>query len=126
MQATRCWGSREQKLGAIAKKLTQLLKESDMASKLSPSFTMASELAEPDAVYCVGISHRECHGVLSLIKREPLRFLPEQWLARDEIDPEILAMLPKGKASLDQRTLMELEDWFGPRGRFPALMIGNV
>jgi len=37
----------------------------------------------------------------------------------------VMALLPKGKTSLDGRTLMELEDWFGPRGRFPALKIGN-
>lgn len=96
-----------------------------MASKLSPSFTMASELAEPDAVYCVGVSHHECHAVVSLIERQPLKFLPEQWLAREQIDPEVLAMLPKGKMSLDTRTLAELEDWFGPDGKFPALRIGN-
>jgi hypothetical protein len=51
-----------------------------MAWKLSPAFTMASELIKPDAVICVGVSQREHHGVLSLIERKPLRFLPEQWM----------------------------------------------
>jgi len=41
---------------------------------------MASELIKPDAVICVGVSQREHHGVLSLIERKPLRFLPEQWM----------------------------------------------
>ena len=94
-----------------------------MAWKLSPSFTVAGELAEPDVVYCVGISHRECNGVVSLIKRDPLIFLPEHWLTLEQIDRDVLAMLPKGKTTLDIRTLME--DWFGPRGRFPALQIGK-
>ena len=96
-----------------------------VASKLSPSFTMACELAEPDAMYCVAISHRECNGVVSLIKHDLLRFLPEHWLTPDQIDNDVLGMLPKGETSLGIPTLMALEDWFGPRGRFPALKFGK-
>ena len=96
-----------------------------MAWKLSPSFTMASELAEPDAVICVGVSHRESHGAVSFIERNPLRFSPEQWLSQEQLDPEVLALLPKGKVSLDPSTLAELEEWFGPAGKFPAVRIGN-
>src|SRR3990170_5863764 len=39
-----------------------------MQWKLSPAFTIASELKVPDAVYCIGVSHRECYGVMSLIR----------------------------------------------------------
>ena len=74
---------------------------------------------------CFGVSHHERYGAVSLIQRDPLRFLPEQWLTQEQIDPELLALLPRGGTTLDARTLMELEDWFGPRGRFPALKIGN-
>jgi hypothetical protein len=96
-----------------------------MAWKLSSAFTMASELMEPDAVICVGVSHRERYGVLSRIERTPLRFLPEQWLAPEQLDPEVLAMLPHGASSLIASEIAELEQWFGPNGKFPAVLIGN-
>jgi len=57
----------------------------------------------------------------SLIERNPLRFLPEQWLAPQQLDPDILALLPKGATTLTAVELAELQDWFGPRGKFPAL-----
>jgi hypothetical protein len=96
-----------------------------MAWKPSPAFTMASELMQPDAVICVGVSHRERYGVLSRIERKPLRFLPEQWLAPEQLDPEVLAMLPQGAVSLTATELAELEEWFGSNGKFPAVRIGN-
>jgi hypothetical protein len=34
-------------------------------------------------------------------------------------------MLPKGAASLDARSLPELDEWFGPAGKFPAVKISN-
>src|SRR5437879_2463160 len=37
-----------------------------MQWKLSPGFTIASELKVPDAVYCMGVTHRECYAVLSV------------------------------------------------------------
>ena len=40
-----------------------------MAWKLSTGFVLATELIEPDAVYAVGVTHRECIGVLSRIGR---------------------------------------------------------
>ena len=48
-----------------------------MQWKLSPAFTIASELIQPDAVYCIGVSHRECYGIMSVIARNPIRFAPE-------------------------------------------------
>ena len=96
-----------------------------MECKLSPAFTIASELKEPDAVYCVGVSHHECYGVLSLITRKPIRFSSEQWLTRAQIGDEVPAMLPKGQTSLDARAIAELHEWFGPSGKFRAVKIGN-
>jgi hypothetical protein len=37
----------------------------------------------------------------------------------------VLALLPKGKVSIDAAAIVELEEWFGPEGKFPALKIGN-
>jgi len=96
-----------------------------MQWKLSPAFTMASELVQPDAVYCVGVSHGECYGVISLIKRNPITFGPEQWLTREQMGDEIPSMLPKGAGSLNACDIAELQAWFGPDGKFPAMRIGN-
>jgi hypothetical protein len=48
-----------------------------MAWKLSPAFTLASETVSPDAVFCIGVSHHECHAALWHIMRKP------EWRSRD-------------------------------------------
>jgi hypothetical protein len=58
---------------------------------------------------------------MSLISRIPLRFTPEQWLSRAQIGDEYASLLPK--TSLDARAIAEPEEWFGPKGGFPAVTI---
>jgi hypothetical protein len=96
-----------------------------MAWKLSPAFTLASEIISPDAVYCIGVSHRECHAALSRITRKPLRFGEIEWLTRAQIGDEYVGLLPRGKVTLEAKDIAELDEWFGPEGRFPALKIGR-
>jgi hypothetical protein len=96
-----------------------------MAWKLSPAFTLASEIISPDAVYCIGVSHHECHAALSRIIREPLRFGEVEWLTRAQIDDAYVELLPRGEAMLDAKAVAELEEWFGPEGIFPAVMMGR-
>lgn len=54
-----------------------------MAWKLAPAFTQAVELEEPAAVACVGCSHEDTIGYVSLIERKPLRFSEPIALAAD-------------------------------------------
>ena len=96
-----------------------------MQWKLSPAFTMASEIVSPDAAYCIGVSHRECHAALSRIKRNPIRFGEIEWLTRSQIGDEYPSLLPRGETTLDVREIAELEEWFGTDGKFPAMKIGN-
>jgi hypothetical protein len=96
-----------------------------MQWKLSPAFTMASEIISPDAVYCIGVSHRECHAAMSRIIRNPVRFAEIEWLTRSQIGDEYPSLLPRGKATLDVQAIAELEEWFGPNGKFPAVRIQN-
>ena len=91
----------------------------------SQLFTLASEIISPDAVYCIGVSRHECHGVLSRIIREPLRFGEVEWLTRAQIDNAYVELLPRGEAMLDAKAVAELEEWFGPEGIFPAVMMGR-
>ena len=97
-----------------------------MQWKLSPAFTLASEIITPDAVYCIGVSHRECHAALSRIKRNPIAFGEIEWLPRSQIGDEYLSLLPRGMTTLDARAIVELEEWFGTDGKFPAMRIGNA
>ena len=96
-----------------------------MQWKLSPAFTLASEIISPDAVYCIGVSHRECHAAMSRIKRDPIRFGEIERLQRSQIDDAYVSLLPRGKFTLDAPAIAELEEWFGEDGEFPAMRIGN-
>jgi len=96
-----------------------------MQWKLSPAFTLASEIVSPDAVYCIGVSHRECYAEMSRITRGPIQFGEIEWLTRSQIGEEYPSLLPKGAASLDARAVAELDEWFGRNGKFPAVSIGN-
>jgi hypothetical protein len=87
---------------------------------------MASEYVNPDAVACIGVSHHECYGAVSLIARDPIRFRPIEWLSRAQIGDDVPAMLPKGSAALDARAITELDEWFGPQGMFPAVKITSA
>jgi hypothetical protein len=51
-----------------------------MALKCSPGFVLATEIAEPDAIVAIGVTHAQCIGVLSRISRKPLTFAQEEWL----------------------------------------------
>jgi hypothetical protein len=97
-----------------------------MAWKLSPAFTLASEIVSPDAVYCIGVSYHECHAAISRITRKPIRFGEIEWLAHGQIGDEYTSLLPRGSAALDAQAIAELEEWFGPAGKFPAVKISNV
>jgi len=107
-----------------AERLEQLRKVSlFMARKLSPGFTLASELIEPDSVYCFGATHKEQLAAISLIERNPLRFAKPQWLSPEQVGDEIRDLLPKGANTLDAAMIDELKEYFGPQGTFPAVHI---
>ena len=44
---------------------------------------------------------------------------------REQLGDEIPNMLPKGAGSLDARSIAEIDEWFGPEGKFPAVMISS-
>ncbi len=94
-----------------------------MAWKLSPGFTLASELMQPDSVYCFGATHKEQLAAISLIERNPLRFAKLQWLSPGQIGEEIRELLPKGAITLDVGMIDELREYFVPEGKFPAVHI---
>lgn len=108
---------------AILRNLALLL-----AWKQASAFTLASELYEPDSVYCVGIGYKERHACLARIAREPKpwtarNFGPVEWLPDASIDPALKELLPQGVREITARDLATLEKWFGAKGKFPAVKI---
>jgi hypothetical protein len=103
-----------------------------MAWKLSPGFTLASELHEPESVYVAGIMHREQHGLISLTQRLPpnrtgtyeVVFTEPRWLTREELGDDIPSLLPRGSRVITTAREKELRQWFGHDGKFPAVLLG--
>ncbi|MGO9545208.1 MAG: hypothetical protein ACLPPF_10480 [Rhodomicrobium sp.] len=99
-----------------------------MAWKQALGFTLASELYEPDSVYCVGLFPKERLACLARIRREPKpwtakNFGAVEWLPESSIDPMLLDLLPRGAREITSRDLATLEKWFGLKGKFPAAKI---
>lgn len=101
-----------------------------MTWKQALGFTLASELYQPDSVYCVGFMGRERHACLARITRTPKpwtvkNFGPVEWLPDSSIDPMLSGMLPQGVREMNAKDLSTLEKWFGARGKFPAIKIAT-
>ena len=99
-----------------------------MAWKQAPSFILASELTVPDCVYALGVSHKEVHACLSLIRRHPRPWTKEsfgrvQWIERAQVGQEMIDLLPRGARTIDAKELAMLVKWFGVNGRFPAVHV---
>lgn len=111
-------------LGEAADRRERLALLSDfMAAVHSPGFVVAAELKEPDAVFAAGFMPGERLGMISLVERKPLRFGKAEWVTPEDLGPDLPALLPGGKRHLNEARLAELEDWFGPGGKFPAVRI---
>jgi len=96
-----------------------------MALKQSPAFTFACELAEPDAVYCAGVSFSDTQLRLSTINRQPLSFSKSITLDPAQLDPQIKNLLARGALNIQPDRLSELQKWFGPSGKFPVLSVAS-
>jgi hypothetical protein len=96
-----------------------------MAQKMALVFTVAVELHDPDAIYCFGASHGGRIAAISAVERDPIRFGSVEWLAPDGAGDEIAALLPQGKVTLDAAGIAGLEAYFGTRGKFPAVRLGD-
>jgi hypothetical protein len=96
-----------------------------MAWKLSAGFILASELHEPDAVLSVGIQHNDYWALISLIERTPLAFSKPKSVLRENMDPVMLGLLPRGGRTITKARAKELAQWFGPEGKFPAVKIAT-
>jgi hypothetical protein len=97
-----------------------------MAWKQALGFTLASELIEPDAVYCLGVTVKEVCACFSRIRREPRpwkkeNFGPIEWMDRTQIGEEMIDLLPRAPRAMTPKETAMLERWFGPSGHYPAV-----
>ena len=101
-----------------------------MAWKQALGFTLASELFEPDSVYCVGLLPKERFACLARIRREPKPWTAKnfgvvEWLPDASIDPVLFDLLPRGVREITASDLATLDKWFGANGKFPAVKIAT-
>jgi hypothetical protein len=96
-----------------------------MTWKLARVFTVACELIDPDAIYCCGVTHSGRIAAISAIERDPLRFGNPEWLIPHDAADEIAALLPHDQVTLDAADVAELDAYFGARGKFPAVRLGD-
>lgn len=101
-----------------------------MAWKSATAFTWASELLEPDALYCAGVSRTERHACIARIDRvlPPLvtsSFGPVEWLPVSALDPTFVDLLPIGLRTLTPKAVSSMVRWFGKEGKFPAVHVAT-
>jgi hypothetical protein len=89
-----------------------------MAWKSAVAFVMSSELQVPDVVISAGVGR---HGVVAAARpvlRKPLTVGPVEWLPESAVGEEVVALLPRGRGTLDAATEAELVRVFGTGGEF--------
>jgi hypothetical protein len=96
-----------------------------MMWKTAVVFTLAVEPTNPNAIYCFGTTHTDQIAAISAIERNPTRFGSPEWLAQDDITDEIASLFPRGEAMLDAADIAALDGYFGARGKFPAVRLGD-
>lgn len=97
-----------------------------MVSWLSTGFVMAAQIEEPEAVFAAGVTVRECVWCLSRITRSPLGFEEVEWPDVALLGEELPGLLPKGRRYLSAARSKELEEWFGPHGRYPGVFLEDI
>ena len=97
-----------------------------MAWKQALGFTLASELIEPDCVYCLGVTAKDVCACFSRIRREPRpwtkeNFGPVAWMDQAQIGQEMIDIFPRHPRAMTPKETAMLQKWFGPKGRYPAV-----
>lgn len=89
-----------------------------MAWKSVTAFVMSSELIVPDAVISAAVDRNDVLSACRPIVRKPLTVGPLQWLPRQSVGEEVVALLPRGRVVLDPATEAALVRAFGDGGEF--------
>lgn len=92
------------------------------------SFTLSSELYEPDAVCCIGVSREEAHLALMRMTRtdKPWKeniFWPVEWFDGHQVDAHVVGLLPRKPRAMTPKEVAMCQKWFGPDGQYPLVHI---
>ena len=90
------------------------------------AFTMTANIEEPEALVTLGVGMDGVLCCMSVIEGEKgyydeNSFGRAMWLPREAVGEDIMAVLPRGAMALSENDLVELEEWFGKDGKFPAV-----
>jgi len=91
-----------------------------MAWKSATAFVMSSELQEPDCVISAAVGRDGVLVAARPILRKPLTLGPIEWLPKESVGDEVVALLPRGTVTLDRETEAALVRAFGSGGEFEA------
>lgn len=94
-----------------------------MSLKRSLGFVMAAEIHEPPSVIAIGVTDTGSVGVTATVTGSPRCFGDVKVLRAEDVDPGILALLPRDVRSLPEERLAEIDAMFGSEGLFPAIRI---
>lgn len=94
------------------------------------AFICVTELQEPDCIMAIGIGYQNTYACSSMISRYPRPWSDENfaqpiWCNDSAVGGEFRDMLPKGTNRLTTAEVLELDEWFGSSGKFPAFDIGT-
>ena len=91
-----------------------------MAWKSATAFVMSSELIKPDCVISAAVDRGNVLVAARPIVRKPLTVGPIEWLPKESVGEEVVALLPRGRVVLDPETEAALVRAFGTGGEFEA------
>ena len=80
--------------------------------KAATGFVKSTELIEPDAIVTVAVTRDGASGALRRITREPISFGEIEWFGRDNVDDEVLALLPPRSLMLTENDLQFIDQAF--------------
>jgi hypothetical protein len=91
-----------------------------MAWKSAVAFVMSSELVAPGCVIAAGVGREDVLVAARPLLRKPLTVGPIEWLPKESVGEEVVALLPRGRAVLNGETEAALLQAFGKGGEFEA------
>jgi hypothetical protein len=91
-----------------------------MAWKLATAFVMSSELVAPDCVMSAAVGRNDVLAAAWPILSKPLTVAPVEWLPKEAVGDEVVALLPRGRVVLDWETEAALVRAFGSGEEFEA------
>lgn len=89
-----------------------------MAWKSATAFVMSTELIKPDCVLSAGVGRGDVAVAARPILRKPLTLGQVEWLPASAVGEEVIALLPRGRVTLDRETEAALSRAFGVGGEF--------